>query len=377
MDNTSTTKMRRREFTTAERQKILDYSNGVCACCKKKLTLESMTIDHLFPLHKGGDNSEINLVALCGTCNNNKSNALYDSLDLMRYVPVDRRADYIEYHIKMLAENREKLGLMQCDIKEFHFIPDSVKYVVYQNMKRHGKKKDLARILKSGEAVLTLSRAYTGEAEEIYQFIKDRIHTNSQMYDNEFKVLGAIKNDCVFVLRNKNTLCGVFILKRLNEYNKIPLVQLNTIEMNSRLRQKYLFTMAYASSFVDELVFSKIMSYFMEQLERTGAIPIYFGEINDCFTGTEQKDLIRIPYEIDNIQGDIGFMQLNNHKQMYKRSMHYAVEHGALTEDELDDYAEAILGYNEDDSDGYERDIYDKIAKYDKKIISCYMNELR
>jgi hypothetical protein len=295
----------------------------------------------------------------------------------MRYVPVDRRADYIEYHIKMLAENREKLGLMQCDIKEFHFIPDSVKYVVYQNMKRHGKKKDLARILKSGEAVLTLSRAYTGEAEEIYQFIKDRIHTNSQMYDNEFKVLGAIKNDCVFVLRNKNTLCGVFILKRLNEYNKIPLVQLNTIEMNSRLRQKYLFTMAYASSFVDELVFSKIMSYFMEQLERTGAIPIYFGEINDCFTGTEQKDLIRIPYEIDNIQGDIGFMQLNNHKQMYKRSMHYAVEHGALTEDELDDYAEAILGYNEDDSDGYERDIYDKIAKYDKKIISCYMNELR
>jgi hypothetical protein len=52
--------------------------------------------------------------------------------------------------------------------------------------------------------------------------------------------------------------------------------------------------------------------------------------------------------------------------------LQYTVEDGALTEEELDDYTEAVLGYSDEDTDVTEDIMYDKIAKYDKKIADFY-----
>lgn len=67
----------RRLFTYEERSATLKRSSGVCACCSKKLTTKTMTMDHIIPISRGGTNDMENLVALCLECNKAKGNLLY------------------------------------------------------------------------------------------------------------------------------------------------------------------------------------------------------------------------------------------------------------------------------------------------------------
>lgn len=45
-----------------------------CQWCGKDLTFNSITIDHVFPISKGGTNTWRNVVASCLKCNNEKGN---------------------------------------------------------------------------------------------------------------------------------------------------------------------------------------------------------------------------------------------------------------------------------------------------------------
>lgn len=46
----------RKWFTLEERKAIHKANYGICACCGKKLTVKSMTIEHIIPLLRGGTN---------------------------------------------------------------------------------------------------------------------------------------------------------------------------------------------------------------------------------------------------------------------------------------------------------------------------------
>lgn len=70
-------KSERRLFTYEERKAILARTHQICACCGKKLTTKTMTIDHIIPISRGGTNEMENLVALCETCNTEKGNIIY------------------------------------------------------------------------------------------------------------------------------------------------------------------------------------------------------------------------------------------------------------------------------------------------------------
>ena len=48
---------------------ILDKTQGRCAYCGRKLTLETMTLDHIVPKSKGNNNNYTNLFASCQQCN--------------------------------------------------------------------------------------------------------------------------------------------------------------------------------------------------------------------------------------------------------------------------------------------------------------------
>ena len=41
----------RRKFTKEEKEQILKSTKGVCACCGKKLTLKTMTVEHICLLY--------------------------------------------------------------------------------------------------------------------------------------------------------------------------------------------------------------------------------------------------------------------------------------------------------------------------------------
>lgn len=67
----------RRFFALEERKAIHKANYGICACCGKKLTVKTMTIEHIIPLSRGGTNDFKNLTILCHDCNQLKGNFLY------------------------------------------------------------------------------------------------------------------------------------------------------------------------------------------------------------------------------------------------------------------------------------------------------------
>ena len=69
-------KMKRKQYTTYEREMI--YRKGDCKCylCGKDLLLSEMTLDHVVPLNKGGADCLENLMPCCRECNTWKSNYL-------------------------------------------------------------------------------------------------------------------------------------------------------------------------------------------------------------------------------------------------------------------------------------------------------------
>ena len=69
-------KVKRRKWTDEEKHDTLKACGSRCACCNKKLTLETLTMEHVVPISKGGENISENLVALCSHCNSTKSNKL-------------------------------------------------------------------------------------------------------------------------------------------------------------------------------------------------------------------------------------------------------------------------------------------------------------
>ena len=77
----------RRSFTKDEKQFLLDYVADRCVHCGVKLDIHSISVEHVFPLSKGGLNDILNLVPLCEKCNETKSNDIYtfDSYFNMMY----------------------------------------------------------------------------------------------------------------------------------------------------------------------------------------------------------------------------------------------------------------------------------------------------
>lgn len=67
----------RRWYGRFDKIEILKRTNGICACCGKKLTVENMTIEHVIPISRGGLDGPSNTIALCERCNRDKGNMLY------------------------------------------------------------------------------------------------------------------------------------------------------------------------------------------------------------------------------------------------------------------------------------------------------------
>lgn len=93
-------KQERKIFSVDEKIKILDITKGKCAHCGKKITIDSMTIEHIYPIDKGGNNSKYNIIGLCNNCNKLKNNFIYD-ISFYNYI---KRDEYYNYYIE-LCEN--------------------------------------------------------------------------------------------------------------------------------------------------------------------------------------------------------------------------------------------------------------------------------
>jgi 5-methylcytosine-specific restriction endonuclease McrA len=65
---------RRREQSGMKRLRIYMRDKFRCQYCGERKSVAELTLDHILPRSRGGDNSPVNVVTACLTCNNRKSN---------------------------------------------------------------------------------------------------------------------------------------------------------------------------------------------------------------------------------------------------------------------------------------------------------------
>ena len=65
---------RRREQAGMKRLRIYMRDKFRCQYCGDKKNASELTLDHILPRSRGGDNSPVNIVTACIACNNRKSN---------------------------------------------------------------------------------------------------------------------------------------------------------------------------------------------------------------------------------------------------------------------------------------------------------------
>ena len=65
---------RRREASGMKRLRIYIRDKYRCQYCGGKKSPADLTLDHIFPRSRGGDNSPVNVVTACLACNNRKGN---------------------------------------------------------------------------------------------------------------------------------------------------------------------------------------------------------------------------------------------------------------------------------------------------------------
>jgi len=53
-------------------ERLSEKYNGKCPICKKHIGRELLTIDHIIPISRGGQNTEDNIQLLCRSCNTKK-----------------------------------------------------------------------------------------------------------------------------------------------------------------------------------------------------------------------------------------------------------------------------------------------------------------
>jgi 5-methylcytosine-specific restriction endonuclease McrA len=63
---------RRREASSMKRLRIYMRDKYRCQYCGEKKTAGELTLDHILPRSRGGDNSPVNIVTACLQCNNRK-----------------------------------------------------------------------------------------------------------------------------------------------------------------------------------------------------------------------------------------------------------------------------------------------------------------
>ena len=64
---------RRREASGMKRLRIYMRDKFRCQYCGEKKPASELTLDHILPRSRGGDNSPVNIVTACVPCNNRKS----------------------------------------------------------------------------------------------------------------------------------------------------------------------------------------------------------------------------------------------------------------------------------------------------------------
>lgn len=100
------------KFSKEQRERVLRKTNGLCACCGKRLSSFNASIDHYIPLSKNGNSQLINLYAMCKECNMLKDDTIEKEFEhrvYYRYLP-ERYDNDLRFAYKQWEKAEHKHG---------------------------------------------------------------------------------------------------------------------------------------------------------------------------------------------------------------------------------------------------------------------------
>jgi hypothetical protein len=173
-------KLVRHFYSKEERQKILEKTGCKCGHCGKELETATMTVEHIFPIAKGGNDDEFNLVALCKTCNYNKGSWVYKVDEYYKYILPEYMRQYVDYNDRAVSTFKRD-RLVNFDAVTYSIVPDKYKELIYNMVKRKAKKKQIEQTVERLTMKVIMDRAFEGDAEEIREAMTASLSTVSTM----------------------------------------------------------------------------------------------------------------------------------------------------------------------------------------------------
>lgn len=88
-----------RRLRPVSRRGLFERDGGCCQYCSKKLTIGTMTMDHVHPKSRGGENTWENLVTSCQRCNTTKGDRTPQEAN-MTLLSLPKKPSYFEGFLK-------------------------------------------------------------------------------------------------------------------------------------------------------------------------------------------------------------------------------------------------------------------------------------
>ena len=277
----------RRYFTTEEKIFIGQKSLNRCSHCGKKLTTD-FTVEHVIPLNKGGTNDLTNLVALCSSCNVEKSDFVCHPKDYYNFLLPEYIDELIKNQLTYYSEYSYLTPntLLPEDIREFkvEIIPEKVASFSTVN-KKFNKAYNYRRI-----SSIFLKRAIYSDLDSLYKYTFDFMNSIS----NEFDEVN-IKKECKDMLSNWfDNGCIYFLVDKVNEIKGIIPVSFDGFALDKCLGVSenkkddgaipfFHSPVIKKDSMNHAVVLIKVYTYILSNLTRLLKRPIYFGASVEYF----------------------------------------------------------------------------------------------
>ena len=193
----------RKKFTLEERIRIASKTNNVCAHCGKRVDPRSddFSIEHIFPISKGGNHDDDNLVALCFDCNQEKSNLVFKPIDYYKYVDQ---------------------GLLRELQKRYHFYKEDNFWLNTHNYFSEDGfilYTSVSKLNKNAIPLASVKKATFEDYDDIYKFVT-KYHKKFNINTDELSELinKILRIGAIYMIQNKSGIIGVVPISTNREY---------------------------------------------------------------------------------------------------------------------------------------------------------------
>jgi hypothetical protein len=334
--------MTRKVIKSNVKEKILGNTDHKCAHCGRGISIDDMTVEHIFPVSKGGNNNKFNLVALCPECNYNKSNEVH-GIEYYKHIKEELFDNYalelamnqIEYRVR---------GLFQVDIGYRRMPNRQVARLTYQMAKRGDKRDKIKKIIENSIVTIRVEKASREDADKIVEFLEGFKNDNecsigSTIYSNKYQVINAIEDGCGYTYWNGEAMCGVAIMEQAKG---IELPQLKNMEEQTLFDVRYILsTLCINKKFC---AFDSELSIIIQAMLAQHIVPVVFVTSE---TMKRRDPYIELPYKLGDADGKLLFPLLDGLRDLVRTKVESICNAGdkqSMDKEQMDKTVEEYIG---------------------------------